>query len=103
MKYRKARNQITMITREDGNQLRETQEIIEEAMRFYQQSLRQTSSKMPATQQRIMKEGPVITRDQQLFLIKDFTKKDVLTALKNINDNKAPEEDGFNSHFFKKA
>ncbi|KAH0657996.1 hypothetical protein KY289_026744 [Solanum tuberosum] len=50
-----------------------------------------------------MRDGPVLTRTQQLALIQPFTIEDVLTTLKGIDDNKAPKGDGFNEHFFKQA
>lgn len=58
---------------------------------------------MPAANQSILREGPVITRTQQLELIADFSKEEVLEAIQSIDDNRAPGGDGFNAHFFKKA
>lgn len=57
---------------------------------------------MPAAKQSVLKNGPVLTRFQQLALTADFNKEDVLEALQGIDDNKPPGEDGFNTHFFKK-
>lgn len=48
---------------------------------------------MPAPQQSIIREGPVLTRTQQLALIEHFNEDDVLEALQGIDDNKAPGRD----------
>lgn len=54
---------------------------------------------MPATHPAILRDGPVLSRTQQLDLIKLFTKEDVVMELKSIEDNKSPGGDGFNSYF----
>ncbi|XP_019256256.1 PREDICTED: uncharacterized protein LOC109234642 [Nicotiana attenuata] len=40
-------------------------------------------------------------RDQQLMLIQPVTKEDVLQALKELPNDKAPRVDGFNAEFYK--
>lgn len=103
MKSRKAQNQITMSTKEDGTIVKEPKDVIEEVVSFYQKLLGQASSNMPAAQQNTTRNGPVLTRIQKLALIEDFTKDDVLEELQGINDNKAPGCDDFNAYFFKQA
>lgn len=58
---------------------------------------------MPAIKPAVLNTGPVLTRSQQLELIKPFNADDVYKALKSIGDTKAPGEDGFNSYFFKQT
>uniref|UniRef100_M1ACM3 RNA-directed DNA polymerase (Reverse transcriptase) n=1 Tax=Solanum tuberosum TaxID=4113 RepID=M1ACM3_SOLTU len=92
-----------MLTKEDGTIIRDPEEITKETMRFYQNLLGKANPLMPATQPVVLKDGPVLSRPQQLELIQPFTKDDVMLALKSIEDNKAPGGDGFNSYFFKQA
>ncbi|KAH0664984.1 hypothetical protein KY285_026190 [Solanum tuberosum] len=92
-----------MLTKEDGTIIRDPEEITREAVRFYQNLLGQANPLMPATLPAVVRDGPVLSRAQQLELIQPFTKNDVLMTLKSIEDNKAPGGDGFNSYFFKQT
>lgn len=58
---------------------------------------------MSVVKQEVLKAGPLLQRAHQLTMIRGFTKKDIVTALKSIDDNKAPEGDGFSSLFYKQA
>ncbi|XP_049381354.1 uncharacterized protein LOC125845909 [Solanum stenotomum] len=103
VKGRKAQNQINMLTKEDDIVIREATSITKEAVGFYKKLLGQCSNHMQATQPDILKDGPVLTREQQLFLIQPFKDIDVKATLMSMRDSKAPGGDGFNSYFFKKA
>ncbi|KAK6782101.1 hypothetical protein RDI58_019897 [Solanum bulbocastanum] len=103
MKNRKSQNQITMLTKDDNIVIRDLEEIIREVVRFYQNLLGQSNSLMPAPKPAVLRDGPVLSKTQQLELIQPFTKEDVLIALESIEDSKAPGGDGFNSYFFKQA
>ncbi|KAH0644838.1 hypothetical protein KY284_032722 [Solanum tuberosum] len=92
-----------MLTREDGTIIRDPEDITREVVKFYHTLLGQATALMPAAQPTILKDGPVLSRAQQLDLIQPFTKEDVVLALKSIEDTKAPGGDGFNSYFFKQA
>lgn len=50
-----------------------------------------------------MQSGKVVTRDQQLKLIRPITKEEVNEAVKGIGDQKAPGCDGFNAFFYKRT
>lgn len=50
-----------------------------------------------------MKTGPILQKDQQIYLIAPMEKEEVLVSLEDIDDLKAPRCDGFNAYFFKKA
>lgn len=64
--------------------LKEPKEIIDEGVGFHHKLLGQASPSMPAVHQRLLKKGAVLTSAQQLSLIKDFTKDDVLATLKGV-------------------
>lgn len=72
-------------------------------MDFYRNLLGQTTHQMPIARQEIIIAGPLLHRTQQLTIIKNFTKEDVLKSLNSIEDNKAPGEDEFNSFFYKQT
>ncbi|KAK4713159.1 hypothetical protein R3W88_019066 [Solanum pinnatisectum] len=69
MKNRKSQNQITMLTKDDDTIIRDSEEITREAVRFYQNLLGQANSLMPATQPEVLRDGPVLSKAQQLELI----------------------------------
>jgi len=50
-----------------------------------------------------MSNGHILNREQQLHLIAPIAEEEVLLALKDIVDLKAPGYDGFNALFFKKT
>ncbi|KAH0651308.1 hypothetical protein KY284_031220 [Solanum tuberosum] len=103
MKGRKAQNQINMLTREDGTVIRDATNVTKEVVGFYQKLLGQCNKHIEATHPEVLKDGPVLTREQQMFLIQPFKDVDVKETLMSIGDSKAPGENGFNSYFFKKA
>ncbi|KAH0728693.1 hypothetical protein KY284_004558 [Solanum tuberosum] len=103
MKNRKAQNQINILTTEEGTIIQEVNNIRKEVVGFYQKLLGQTNKHMPVAQPEVFKDGPRLTRLQQLELIQPFIEANVRIALGNIGESKAPGEDGFNAYFFKKA
>ncbi|KAH0722784.1 hypothetical protein KY290_005436 [Solanum tuberosum] len=103
MKGKKAKNQINMLTKEDGTVIREATDVTKEVVGFYKKLLGQCNNHMQTTEPEILKDGPLLTREQQLLLIQPFKNTDVKATLMSIGDSKAPGEDGLNSYFFKKA
>ncbi|XP_019262090.1 PREDICTED: uncharacterized protein LOC109239938 [Nicotiana attenuata] len=75
----------------------------EEIQKFYKGFLGQVAHQLPVVQQDIMQSGKVVTRDQQLKLIRPITKEEVNGAIKGIGDQKAPRCDGFNAFFYKRT
>ncbi|XP_060210485.1 uncharacterized protein LOC132637413 [Lycium barbarum] len=58
---------------------------------------------LPSINSDIMKRDKVLNRRQQLLLIAPVTKEEVMDAMKNINDNKALGNNGYNALFYKKT
>ena len=58
---------------------------------------------MPATKPAVTKHVPMLTKTQKLSLIQSFIFEDVLTTLREMDDNKVPGGYGFTAHFFKQA
>ncbi|KAH0658124.1 hypothetical protein KY289_026872 [Solanum tuberosum] len=79
-----------MLTREDETVIREATNVTKEAVGFYQKLLGQCNKHMKATHPEVLKDGPVLTREQQMFLIQPFNAVDVKEDLMSIGDSKAP-------------
>ncbi|XP_055806845.1 uncharacterized protein LOC129875566 [Solanum dulcamara] len=93
----------SLIETKNGIVLREPTTITKQVVGFYKKLIGQTTIHMRAAKPEVMKAGHVLTRAQQLELIKSFTDIEVKQALKSIGDSKEPGEDGFNSYFFKQT
>lgn len=94
---------IKSLVNQAGTLLQTEHEVQKEVVRFYREFLGKAAKQMPVINLDIMKEGPMFTIEQQLILIKPVTIEEIYTTVSNINDNKAPRCDGFNTFFFKKA
>ncbi|XP_075088341.1 uncharacterized protein LOC142170347 [Nicotiana tabacum] len=103
MKGRASQNQIKILIVDDGSLIKTAAGIEQEIVCFYKRLLGNSASRLPAIDPNVMKQGPVLTRNQQLQLISPFTSDDVFKALQGIDDSKAPSADGFNACFYKKA
>lgn len=103
MKNRNSQNKIQKLTRSNGTVTQIKQEMEDEVMSFYKQLLGTAAEKIPATNTAVMREGPMVNRQQQRQLIVSEIKEEIHRALMGISDNKAPGCDGFNALFFKKA
>lgn len=100
VKSRSAQNQIRRLTTSDGHIAQSKSEVIEEISSFYQSQLGSAANMLPIIQEDIMLEGHRLNRVQQLQLIAQVSKEEVYNAMRDIDDQKAPGCDGFNSHFF---
>ena len=82
----------------------ETQEEVEEAnLQFYKGVLGSSDDKRTKVSSSIVKEGKLLTTEQQSELCKRFNAEEVKAALFDIEDNKAHGPDGYSSYFYKKA
>lgn len=84
MKKRTSQNQIKLLTAEDGNLIRTTAGIEQEIMGFYKRFLGNSSSSLPAVDPAVMRQGPILTENQQLQLISPFTSDDVFKKLQGL-------------------
>ncbi|XP_070056687.1 uncharacterized protein [Nicotiana tomentosiformis] len=97
------RNKIKNLIRSNEEVIQTKQEIEEKVIGFYKQLLGSATGRLPAINLVIMRDGPLVNRQQQLQLVKAISKEEIYKALLGISDSKAPGCDGFNALFFKKA
>nr|XP_016455955.1 PREDICTED: uncharacterized protein LOC107779965 [Nicotiana tabacum] len=98
-----SQNKIKSLIMRNGEVVQTKQEIEEEVLGFYKQLLGSTTESLPAINPVVMRDGPLVNRQQQLQLVKGVYKEEIYQALLGISDNKAFGCDGFNALFFKKA
>nr|XP_009629730.1 uncharacterized protein LOC104119842 [Nicotiana tomentosiformis] len=103
LKIRTSMNSIKSLVNQDGKLLKNEQKVKDEVVGFYKELLGNVAEQIPMINPKIMRNGPILKREQQLKLIEPITTEEICIAMKNIYDNKAPGCDGFNIFFFKKA
>ncbi|XP_016497543.1 uncharacterized protein LOC107816354 [Nicotiana tabacum] len=103
VKNRQATNHFGRLVNNTGQILQSTNEVEEELLNFYMKLLGTAASQLPAVDTEIMQKGCMLSRQQQLRLIKPVTREEVKKSILDIHDSKALGCDGFNSFFFKKT
>uniref|UniRef100_A0A1S4AT00 Uncharacterized protein n=1 Tax=Nicotiana tabacum TaxID=4097 RepID=A0A1S4AT00_TOBAC len=103
VKNRLSQNKIKNLIDNNGVLLQSKKAIQEEIIGFYKRLLGSATDSIPAINPMEMKNGPCLNREMQLKLIALVSRMEVINALKDIDDQKAPSCDGFNAFFFKKA
>ncbi|XP_070031646.1 uncharacterized protein [Nicotiana tomentosiformis] len=101
MKNRLAQNKIKNLINADGNMVQDQGGIKSKVLGLYGKLLGSAATQLPAVNPMIMKQGRVLSRENQLALIALVTTHEVVQDLKDIDDIKAPGRDGFNAYFFK--
>ncbi|XP_019232866.1 PREDICTED: uncharacterized protein LOC109213514 [Nicotiana attenuata] len=103
MKSRISQTKIRSLMTTTGEIVQTMEAIEKEIVDFYKELLGSSATALPAIHPRVMKEGKMLNRKQQLKLIEPVREEEVYNALKNIDDLKAPGCDRFNLFFFKKS
>lgn len=103
LKRRQAQNYIKHLMSLSGIVLSNLDKVQQEVFSFYFSLLGTAAQSLPAIDPNVMNRGPVLTRSQQLDLIKPVTRNEIADALKGIDGNKAAGCDGMNACFFHKA
>ncbi|XP_075093694.1 uncharacterized protein LOC142173014 [Nicotiana tabacum] len=98
-----ALSQITEIQAPSGFTITEPTTIREENVQFYKSLMRSMANKLPAVNMMVMKNGKILTHQQQIELCAEVTDHEIYDGLKGIGSDKAPGIDGYNAEFFKRA
>nr|XP_016486070.1 PREDICTED: uncharacterized protein LOC107806429 [Nicotiana tabacum] len=101
IKNRLAQNKITSLINAEGNMVQDQEGIKSKVLGFFGKLLGSSATQLPAVNPIILQYGRVLSREHQLALIAPVTREEVVQALKDIDDLKAPGCDGFNACFFK--
>lgn len=86
-----------------GHKLSATEDIQKEIVEFYKNLMGTSSQTLPVVNLITMKKGKILSYAQGLELSRDVTSEEIIEALKSIKDDKAPDIDGYNAHFYKKT
>ncbi|XP_060170738.1 uncharacterized protein LOC132601681 [Lycium barbarum] len=103
MKERKQKKQIVALTALTGDVLVEPKAIETEIINFYKSLMGRSATHTTAVNKLTMRNGPILSHDQQIALCTAVTDKEIFDGLCSIGNDKAPGVDGFNDLFFKKA
>ncbi|XP_059306249.1 uncharacterized protein LOC132057642 [Lycium ferocissimum] len=90
MKSRYSQNMIRSLVNAQGVYITSDQGIEEEIQGFYRGLLGSTSPSLPAINPDIMKQGNILTKEQQLLLVAPITFEEIYSGLCGIDDSKAP-------------
>nr|XP_016515087.1 PREDICTED: uncharacterized protein LOC107831807 [Nicotiana tabacum] len=102
VKHRYSQNHIRNLKNDQGERLHTEAEIIKEITGYYEKLLGTSTNTLPTIDPFVLKEGPLLTMEQQRELIQPVSRVEVYQALMDIDDRKAPGCDGLNVVFFKK-
>ncbi|XP_062099916.1 uncharacterized protein LOC133805776 [Humulus lupulus] len=101
LKQRRISNLITSYMNDEGQIIDNYAEVVEHFYNHFKGFLGKSSTATSQVDQDYFQKGPVLTLEQQLDLIKPFTKKDVKKSLFSIPSIKSLGPDGYGSRFYK--
>ncbi|XP_062089601.1 uncharacterized protein LOC133796135 [Humulus lupulus] len=101
MKKRKRLNRIVSFVDEQGSVEVDYPKVVNHFTQHFQSFLGETSATSGLVDTSIVLSGPILSIEDQAFLIKPFTFKDVQTAMFSIKTIKSPGPDGFGAGFYK--
>ncbi|XP_062085826.1 uncharacterized protein LOC133791936 [Humulus lupulus] len=101
LKQRKAANRITSFIDDQGQIQCKFEDVVGHFINHFRSFMGSSSSASSTVQRDCFVHGATLSLDQQLGLLKPFTKKDVKSALFSISFIKSPSPDGFGSGFYK--
>ena len=103
VKERNRINALYKLTSLEGSLLNTEEEIEQEIVNFYKNLLGSAARRLDSVDLDTIRNGSQLSQSQKLELIKPVSRDEIYSALKEMNDVKAPGIDDFNSKFFKAA
>ncbi|XP_062104132.1 uncharacterized protein LOC133815291 [Humulus lupulus] len=101
LKKRKAENGIVSFITEEGQVVDNYTEVVSHFLGHFKTCLGSPSSASGRVNMQHVDLGPKLSVDQQMLLLKPFSKKEIKEALFSIPNTKSPGPDGYGSGFFK--
>lgn len=101
VKAKQNQTEMTSICHEDGTILYNQDDIGMEILGFYGNLIGKANEDLIGIDLVAMKGGPQLTNDQRSMLVRPISEHEILQALKDIGDLKAPGVNGFGDKFFK--
>ncbi|XP_062085606.1 uncharacterized protein LOC133791704 [Humulus lupulus] len=101
LKKRKAENSITSYINDQGLLIEDFKEVVGHFVDHFKNHLGSSSLASGLVDQSCMALGSKLTVEQQLYLLKPFSAKEIRAALFSIPSSKSPGPDGYGSGFFK--
>ncbi|XP_062103378.1 uncharacterized protein LOC133814434 [Humulus lupulus] len=101
LKQRRASNRITSYVNESGQLIERFEEVVDHFVNHFRKVMGSQSTASVLIQTSCFRLGHRLALDQQLGLIKPFTRKEVEDALFSISSIKSPDPDWYGSGFFK--
>lgn len=103
IKAKRYMNKTYAIQDTGGNWIHEEQQVKEDFVYYYEGLVGTRMGDRCNIKQHVVREGPLISGEQQRLLQCNFTTKDVKRVMFSIPNKKAPGCDGFNIFFFKQC
>ncbi|XP_062093665.1 uncharacterized protein LOC133799682 [Humulus lupulus] len=101
LKKRKEVNRITSFLTETGQIIDNYEEVVDHFLSHFRSLLGSRSKASGTIHRECFRHGNILSLEQQLDLIRPFTKKDVKSAMFSIGSIKSPGPDGYGAGFFK--
>ncbi|XP_062103549.1 uncharacterized protein LOC133814628 [Humulus lupulus] len=101
VKRRKTENSIVSYTKDNGVLVDDFKEVVSHFSEHFKSHLGTPSSASGMVDQNYMDLGSKLSVEQQLYLLKPFSPKEIKAALFSIPNTKSPGPDGYGSGFFK--
>ncbi|XP_062113118.1 uncharacterized protein LOC133824265 [Humulus lupulus] len=101
LKQRKESNRITSFVTDTRQIIEKYEDVVAHFLHHFRSILGSQSKTSSPIQKECFMHGNILSLEQQLVLIKPFSKKDVKNAMFSIGSIKSPGPDGYGSGFFK--
>ncbi|XP_062107426.1 uncharacterized protein LOC133818525 [Humulus lupulus] len=101
LKQRRANNCITSVVSDSGELIENFDDVVKHFVHHFQKIMGSSSNASVPVQSSCFRLGHCLSLEQQVQLVRPFTKKEVKDAIFSVSSIKIPGPDGFGSSFFK--